>query len=142
MKATLYIEKSDFDSFFVWINRTGQGIISTCPVVYSHTSENFTSPVQLLLDASEYTVVCKVEKELQLLREKLGGIIEYEPNPVETDRILMAAILKNAECHDMTLEVINTALEIALTVSDITPIEALIISERECLNVGKNVTEI
>ncbi len=138
MKVSVYIKKSDFDNFFIWANRLSQGIVAECPVHYSHDREEFVSPVQLYLDAREYAMIQDTEKGLAELKESHGGEMQFRPEPLETDKIVMQSILLNAKRHDLEVDLVNTALELTKHIPGITSLEAMIIAEREWI-VGKDV---
>jgi hypothetical protein len=137
MKVSIYIEKKEFNTFFVWVNRINQGIISKCPTQYSESSHSFREPVQILLTADEYAVIQDIEDDIKSLETELGGELVYTPEPLENDKIVINNILKNAQRHDVEADLVNTALELIGYIPGITPLEALIIAEREWLNVGK-----
>lgn len=137
MKVSIYIEKREFNTFFVWVNRINQGIISKCPTQYSESSHGFHEPVQILLTADEYAVIQDIEEDIKSLETELGGELVYTPEPLENDKIVINNILKNAQRHDVEADLVNTALELVGYIPGITPLEALIIAEREWLNVGK-----
>jgi hypothetical protein len=140
MKASLYIEKPDFDTFFVWVNRLSQGVLSTCPVKYSQSSEGIADPVHLLLDANEYAMLRDAQEDIEDLRQKLGdNEIIFYPEPLENEKILIGSILRNAQRHDLEVDLVNTALELSTRIPGITPLEAMVIAEREWINVGKVV---
>jgi len=137
MKVSIYIEKSSFDTFCVWVNRINQGIISKCPVDYSESNQGFVTPMHLLLTADEYAVIQDIEEDIKHLEDEMGGEMVYTPEPLENDKIVINNILKNAHRHDVEADLVNTALQIIGYIPGITPVEALIIAEREWLNVGK-----
>lgn len=140
MKVSIYIEKKDFDSFFTWSNRLSQGILSACPVRYSHTDDGFSSPLHVSLDAKEYASICDVVQDLNEIQEKMGGgEFLFRPEPLESERILMQGILKNARRYDIDVDVVHTAIEMSKHIPGITPLEALIIAEREWLDAGNGI---
>jgi len=138
MKVSLYIEKKDFDNFFIWANRLNQGVLSTCPVRYSQSREGFTSPLHLSLEAEEYALIRDSVSAMEDIREKLGGDFYFRLEPLENDKIVMQTIIKNAQRHDLEVDIVNTALEVSMQIPGITPLEALIIAEREWINVGNS----
>jgi len=142
MRVSLYIEKSDFDTFFIWSNRLATGVLSTCPVAYKNTPDSFKAPLQLLLEANDYAMIKDAEEDLKKLRDRVGGELVFYPEQLEEDKILMSVILRNAQRHDIEVDLIKTALELSTIIPGITPIEALIIAEREHLNVGSGINNI
>lgn len=135
MKINLYIEKRDFDPFFIWMNRLSQGIIESCPIMYSHVKENIKDPLNVSLTADKYALIHDAEKNIEDIQNSFGSLdILYEPQSVEKDKILIGDILRNATRHDLAVNVINTAVELATVIPGITPLEAMIISEREWLS--------
>jgi len=137
MKASIYIEKRDFDTFVVWINRLNQGVLTSCPVRYETLAEGFSNPVHLLLDADEYAMLRDAERDLAKLQQCLGGELHFTPEPLETEKILMAGILRNAQRYDAEVDLVNAALEISMRLPGITPLEALVIAERDWVVVKK-----
>jgi len=139
MKINLYINKEDFDPFFIWINRLSQGIIETCPITYSHKKEDVKDPLNVSLTADKYTLIHDAEKNIEDIQNSFGNLdILYDPQSNEKDKILMADILRNAARYDLAVNVINTAVELATVIPGITPLEAMIISEREWLSNGNS----
>jgi hypothetical protein len=59
--------------------------------------------------------------------------VHYTPEPYDADKLLMSGILKNAERWDLAVDVVSAAIEIAQQVKGITPLEAMIIAEREVI---------
>ncbi len=137
MKVSLYIEKPNFDTFFVWVNRLSQGVLSSCPVKYSHSKEDFENPIHLLLEANEYAAIRDAVDDMNRLRDEMGGgDLVFYPEPLESEKILMQGILRNAQRYDLDVDVVYTALEVSKHIPGITPLEALVIAEREWVNVG------
>lgn len=135
MKINLYIDKKDFDPFFIWMNRLSQGIIESCPIMYSHIKEDIKDPLNVSLTADKYALIHDAEKNIEDIQNSFGSLdILYEPQSLEKDKILIGDILKNATRHDLAVNVINTAVELAMLMPGITPLEAMIISEREWLS--------
>lgn len=138
MKVTLYIEKRDFDSFFVWMNRLNQGSLQPSPIEYSHIREDIGDPLQVSLNPDEYNLIQDAEKNLEAIKNTWGNLdVLYNPESLENDKIMMADILRNASRYDLSVDVVKTAIELGMQIPGITPLEALIISEKEWLNVGK-----
>jgi hypothetical protein len=139
MKINLYIEKKDFDPFFIWMNRLSQGIIESCPIMYSHVKEDIKDPLNVSLTADKYALIHDAEKNIEDIQNSFGNLdILYEPQSIEKDKIMIGDILRNATRYDLAVNVINTAVELATVIPGITPLEAMIISEREWLNVEKS----
>jgi hypothetical protein len=138
MKVTIYIEKKNFDTFFTWLNRINQGVISQRPLLYSTSSEGFNQPLQISLTANEYAAIQDTEADLEKLQEEIGGELYFAPEPVEIDKIAANGIIKKAHRHDMLADIVMTALELTSYIPGITPLEALVIAEREWIGEEKN----
>jgi hypothetical protein len=138
MKVTIYIEKKNFDTFFTWLNRINQGVISQRPLLYSTASEGFNHPLQISLTANEYAAIQDTEADLEKLQEEIGGELYFAPEPVEVDKIAANGIIKKAQRHDMLADIVMTALELTSYIPGITPLEALVIAEREWIGEEKN----
>jgi len=135
MKTSLYLEKDDFEEFLVWVNRLGQGVLSTCPVKYYYQHEKLKQPIQLLLESDEYAMMRDTERDLEELQKKAGNIdLIFKPMPTESDKILVQGILQNANRWDIAADIVVAAIEIGQELTDITPLEALIIAEREIMD--------
>jgi len=135
MKVNLYIEKRDFDNFFIWLNRLSQGVISTPLTKYSHRKEDIEDPLHVSLSQDEYSIIQNNERNVEVINKSWGSMeVVYQPNFPDGDKIMMADILRNASRYDLGVQVVNTAIELAAQIPGITPLEALIISEREWLN--------
>ena len=138
MKVTLYIEKQNFDSFFVWMNRLNQGVLQPPPIGYSHLQEVIRDPLQVSLNPDEYNLIQDAEKNLEAIKMTWGNLdVLYRPESLENDKIAIADILRNASRYDLEADVVKTAIEMGMQIPGITPLEALIISEREWTNVRK-----
>ena len=137
MKASLYIEKQDFDTFVVWINRLSQGVLTACPVRHSNVAGGLHNPVHLLLDADEYAMLCDAEKDIAELQKRLGGDLYYIPEPLEAEKIIMSGLLRNAQRYDAEVDLVEAALIIAMRMPGITPLEALVIAEQDLVVVKK-----
>lgn len=141
MKVTIYIEKRSFDTFFTWLNRINQGVISHRPTRYSTCPEGFTSPLQITLSGSEYATLQDVEADLARIKEEIGAELHYTPEPMEQEKIMVNAIIKKAQRHDALAELVISALELASYLQGITPLEALVIAEGECIHAANEKTE-
>jgi hypothetical protein len=138
MKLTVYIEKRDFDNFFVWMNRLGQGALQPSPVPFSHKKEDIQDPLQISLNPDEYNLIQDAESNIEAIRNTWGNLdILYSPESLENQKIMMGDIIRNASRYDLTVDVVNTAIELAMQIPGITPLEALIIAERDWINAGK-----
>jgi hypothetical protein len=134
MKITIYIEKSEFDNFFKWFNRITLGIYSTPTVKYSHRQEDIDDPLRVTLDSREYTLIQDIEKDLNDIQNTYGPLeIDFSPTSTGNNLLIIQDILKEADRFDLRNEVVYTALQIAQQLPDITPIESMIIAEREWL---------
>jgi hypothetical protein len=132
MKVSLYIEKRDFDGFFIWMNRLNQGVLSSSPVKYSHIKEDIEDPIHLSLFMDEYALIQDTEKNLEDIQKTWGNLdILYYPESLENDKILMGDMLRNATRHDTLVDLVSSSIELAMYMPGITPLEAMIIAERE-----------
>jgi hypothetical protein len=139
MNISLYIEKKDFDNFFIWMNRLSQGVISGPLTKYSHYKDDIKDPLHLSLSKDEYSLIQNCERNLEVINKSWGSIeVLYQPNFPDNDKIMIADILRNASRYDLGVQVVHTAIELAANIPGITPLEALIISEREWLNDEKS----
>jgi len=135
MKINLYIDKQDFDPFFIWMNRISQGIIESCPIMYSHIKEDIKDPLNVSLTADKYALIHDAEKNIEDIQNSFGSLdILYEPQSLDKAKIMIGDIIRNSLRHDLAVQVMNTAVEIAMAMPGITPVEAFIISEREWLS--------
>jgi hypothetical protein len=138
MKVNLYIERKDFDNFFIWMNRLSQGLTVSPLTKYSHQKEDIEDPLQISLSPYEYSIIQNCEKNIDVINRSWGTMdVLYQPNFSEGDKLMMSDILRNASRYDLGVQVVNTAIELASQIPGITPLEALIISEREWLNEEK-----
>ena len=138
MKINVYIQKSDFDTFFSWLNRIRLGALIPCPVNYSNLRDKIEDPLHLSLNPDEYNLIRDTERNLEDIRKTYGNLdIIYNPEPLQEERILIADILRKANRYDLAAEVVETAIQLASQIPGITPLEALIISEKDWLNVEK-----
>lgn len=134
MKITVYIEKSEFDDFFKWFNRISLGIYSTPTVKYSHLQEDIEDPLKVTLDSREYTLIQDIEKDLDDIQNTYGPLeIDFSPTSTGNNLLVIQDILKEADRFDLRNEVVYTALQVCQQLPDITPIESMIIAEREWL---------
>lgn len=139
MKITLYIEKRDFDNFFVWLNRLGHEVLQPSPASFSHKKEDIQDPLQVSLNPDEYNLIQDAESNIEVIKNTWGNLdILYETKSLENQKIMMGDIIRNASRYDLTVDVVNTAIELAMQIPGITPLEALIIAERDWINAGKN----
>ena len=134
MKATIFLEKKNFDKFLTWMNRLDQGIIIRCPVNYQYQIDGLKDPMQVLIEGDEYAMMQDAEDDINELKDKIGiSETNFIPEPYDADKLLMSGIIKNAARWDLMVDVIYTAIEIAQEVKGITPLEAMIIAEREVI---------
>jgi hypothetical protein len=132
MKVSLYIEKKNFDEFFIWFNRLNQGVILPSPIVYSHKKEDIEDPLQVYFSADEYALIQDTESNIEEIKKTWGNLdILYSPESLENQKILMGDILRNAKRHDSLVDLVSASIELAMHIPGITPLEAMIIAERE-----------
>jgi len=135
MKISLYIEKKDFDAFFIWINRLNEGILETPSVAYHNTPEGLNTPLELQLETDAYGLIRDAESDFEYLKETYGDLeICFERQSGLRDISTIKNILRNARLYDLEERVVYTALQTMVQVPGILPIEAMIISEREWLH--------
>lgn len=134
MKAIIYIEKQDFDKFFNWLNRLKQGNLTPAPNYYSLNENDLEKPLQVLLNPDEFAIIQDAEKNIEDIKKEYGNLsILYKPESLIQEKIMMGDILRNAARHDCLVEVYNTAIELAMAIPGLTPLDALLIAEREWL---------
>jgi hypothetical protein len=139
MKVTIYIEKTDFDEFFVWVNRLNHGILTSAPVKYTIGPEGLKKPLQLSLDPSMYTLIQDAENDIKTLQVAYGELdIKFEPLSKSWELRTIQDVSRNARRYDMEANVIYSALHVMTQVPGISPAEAMIISEREWIGSLQN----
>lgn len=133
MRMSLYIEHDELDEFCKWVNRLSQGHIETAPVRFSHKRlVTFTDPLEIQLDANEYAIICDATEEAEKIAEIAGPInIEYSPTDIDWQMSTIRSVIKNAERHNVSANVIYTSLRTMSELPTITPAEAMIIAEGE-----------
>lgn len=132
MKVTVYIEKNDFDDFFKWMNRINLGLFSTPPVAFSHREEDIKDPLNVSLDSREYAIIRDVRKDIEEIQKLYGPIdIDFSPQSTQSHLLLIQDIMRQASRHDLANEVVYAALMVMKQLPDISPVEAIIIAERE-----------
>jgi hypothetical protein len=132
MKVTVYIEKSEFDEFFTWLNRVNFGILCTQPVKFSHRESDIEDPFKIILDSREYTAIKDNQEDLRRIKDNYGECeLEFLPETTENSLLLIQDIIREAARYDLANEVIYTALLVMKQLPDVTPSEAIIIAERE-----------
>ena len=132
MKVNIYIEKIDFDAFFVWVNRLNHGILSTPPVKYQNSPEGLKSPLQLSLEPGMYTLVMDALSDLETLGEKYGEVeLSFEPLSHSWELRTIKDVVRNSGRYDIAANVIYTALITMSQIPGLSPAEAMIIAERE-----------
>lgn len=132
MRISLYIENSDIHDFYRWVNRLSQGHIESAPILFNHKKENLKDPLEIQLTANEYAMMCDARDEVARIAE-IGGPIDitYQPKDKDWQLSTIRNVLKNADRHNLTVEVIYTALETVATLPTISAAEAMIIAEGE-----------
>jgi hypothetical protein len=138
MKVTIYIEKKNFDLFFTWLNRISQGVVSQRPMRYQIVPDGFNQPLQIALTANEYAAIQDTEADLERLQEEIGGELHFAPDPIDIEKIAASGIIKKAQRYDMLADVVMTALELTSCIPGLTPLEALVIADREWIAEEKN----
>jgi hypothetical protein len=132
MKVNIYIEKSDFDAFFVWINRLNHGILTSTPIKYSTEASSIKKPLQISLEPNMYALIVDAETDLKSLQTEYGEVnISFEPLSKSWELRTIKDILRNSKRYDMDPNVVYTALYTMAQVPGISPAEAMIIAERE-----------
>ena len=132
MKVSLYISKNDFDEFFIWLNRLNQGITVPCPVKYFYEKNDVESPLHLSLLPDEYCLITDTEKNIEDIQNTWGNLdILYYPESLENQKVVMGSILRNAARYDGLVDLVSASIELAMHMPGITPLEAVIIAERE-----------
>ena len=138
MKVTIYIERKNFDLFFTWLNRIAQGVVSQRPMQYQIVPEGFTQPLQISLTADEYAAIQDTEADLDRLQEEIGGELHFVPEPIDIEKIAASGLIKKAQRYDMLADVVMTALELSSFIPGLTPLEALVIADREWIGEEKS----
>ena len=111
MKIIIYIEKSDFDVFFQWINRLNNGNLCHSPVPYYIEKEEAKEPLQLIVEPEFYSLIQDAESDLESIREKFGTMeLEYDPTSISWELRTIADILRNSRRLDIEADVVYTAL--------------------------------
>jgi len=132
MKVNIYIEKIDFDEFFVWVNRLNHGILSTPPVKYWTSADNLKSPLQLSIDPGMYTLIADALKDLETIGERYGEVeLDFEPLSRSWELRTIKDVVRSANRYDLAVNVIYTALSTIAQIPGLSPAEAMIIAERE-----------
>jgi hypothetical protein len=132
MKVNIYIEKPDFDAFFVWVNRLNQGILSTPPVGHWTSSEGLKAPLQLSIDSGMYTLIADALHDLETIGKKYGEVeLDFEPLSRSWELRTIKDVVRNSGRYDISANVIYTALITMSQIPGLSPAEAMIIAERE-----------
>lgn len=132
MRISLYVEHDDLDNFYRWVNRLSHGHIESPPINFNHKKELFIDPLEIQLLANEYAMITDARDEVAKISEIAGPInISYSPTDIDWQISTIRNVLKNAERHNLTSEVIYTALTTLKTIPTISPAEAMIIAEGE-----------
>jgi hypothetical protein len=139
MKITVYIEKSDFDEFFKWMNRLNLGIFSTPPVEFSHRESDIQDPLKILLDSRDYSLIRDTRQDIEELQNTYGSFeIDFSPESAQGHLLVIQDIIREAQRRDLLNEVVFTALQVATQIRDITPAESMIVAEREWLKISQD----
>jgi hypothetical protein len=133
MRISLYIEHNDLDDFCKWVNRLSHGHIETAPVRFSHKRlATFQDPLEIQLEANEYAVICDATEEAEKIAEMVGPMdIQFSPVDVDWQMSTIRSVMKNADRHNISTEVIYTSLRTMSELPTITPAEAMIMAEGE-----------
>ena len=135
MKVNVYVNYTDFDKFFVWLNHLKQGVIEESPVKVFTQKEDIKDPLMISLNPDEYYLIKDTESNIEEIRNAWGNLdILYKTESLEVQKIMMNDIIRNAERWEVGVDLINTALELAMAIPGISPLEALIIAERQWLS--------
>jgi len=131
MKVFLYVEKEEFDSFYIWFRRISSGILESQPVPVSHSPDEFLSPLRISLDVDEYYLITDIQEDLKSLSESCGFLsLKYEPDTQEFHLQRIKESLRSATRIDKTNELVYSALLVMQSVPGITPSEAMVIAEK------------
>lgn len=132
MKVNIYIEKIDFDAFFVWVNRLNHGILSTPPVKHYNKPDGLKSPLQLSIEPDMYTLIADALQDLETIGERYGEVdLDFEPLSRSWELRTIKDVVRSAARYDMAANVIYTALSTIAQIPGLSPAEAMIIAERE-----------
>ena len=139
LKVTIYIEKEEFDPFFIWINRLNNGLLTSKPIAYSTAPEGFRQPLQLSLEPNMYYLITDAESDLKALEDTLGEMdLDFEPMSQSWELRTINDILRNSRRYDLEAHLVYTALYTLADVPDLSPAEAMIIAEREWITRRKD----
>jgi hypothetical protein len=135
MRISIYIEHDDLNKFYKWVNRLLQGHIESSPVHFSHRiTDKFKDPLVLSLDANEYAIILDATEEAKQIADIAGPVdIEFSPVDIDWQMSTIRGVVKNAERHNLLTEVIYIALRTLSALPTISPAEAMIIAEGECV---------
>ena len=134
MKINLYIEKNDFDNFFIWLNRLKMGVLEPCPIEYHLQQNVLERPLQVLLNPDEFAIIQDAERNMEDIKNTWGDLdVLYKPQSLDKDKIMIGDIIRNATRYDLQVEIMNTAVELAMAIPGLTPLDAFLIAEREWL---------
>ena len=130
MKINLFIEHKDLGDFYSWVNRLSQGSIENSPIKFSHRIDEFNDPLCIQLNANEYAVILDAQDEAKRIAELAGPIdIKYSTVDKHWQTSTIRNVIKNAERHNVIVEVVFSALNTMIEIPSITPAEAMIIAE-------------
>ena len=137
MKVFLYVEKEEFDSFYVWFRRISSGILESPTARFSNSPDEFSNPLRISLDVDEYYLITDVQKDLESLDESCGFLsLQYEPDTPELHLQRIKESLRSAGRLDKTNELVYAALITMQNIPSITPSEAIIIAEKSIRLLG------
>lgn len=132
MKVKIYIEKEDFENFFLWVNRLRQGILSSPTVNYSTVEKGIKNPLQLSLDAEMYNLVQDALADIETIGDNYGDMeLDFQPLSRSWELRTIGDIVRSSTRYDMASNVIYTALCAISQIPGLSPAEAMIIAERE-----------
>lgn len=119
------------------MNRLKQGTLEPAPISYSLSTDDVERPLQILLNPDEFAIIQDAEKNIEDIKKSYGNLsILYSPESLLHEKIMMGDVLRNAIRHDCLVEVYNTAVELAMSIPGLSPLDALIIAEREWMPVA------
>jgi len=88
----------------------------------------------VLLNPDEFTLIQDAEKNIEDIKNTWGDLdLLYRPESLEMDKILIGDIIRNAIRYDMQVELMSTAVELAMAIPGLTALDAFIIAERELM---------
>lgn len=135
MKINIYIEKDEFDEFFIWVNRLNHGVLTSKHIEYKTSKDGLKDPLHLSIESDMYILIADAENDLKKIDDEYGDFdLSYDSLSETWELRTIKNIAKNARRHDVEDNVICTALYTMSKIEGITPAEAMIIAEREWIN--------